>query len=157
MMCLQVWSLFNLSSNIWSSPCMDSLLWPRQKRLQCWRPAPWNGPYPQTDWVYHCEGQECCHWVHQEVPPCTSLGSNNCCRCWTQPGVRREWNDLDNPEEVVATRSRPTGFQHVILLFDSLLRSQHLQLRSREARLSCTLRDEIGTGSWFLALPPTWR
>lgn len=114
-MCLQVWSLLNLSSNIWSSPRMDSLLWTWQKRLQCWRPAPWNGSYPQADWIYHHEGQEHCHWIHQEVPPRTSLGSNDCCRCWTQSRIRGERNDLDNPEEVVVTRSRFAGFQHIIL------------------------------------------
>lgn len=132
-MCLQVWGLLDLSSNIWSSPCVDSLLRPWQKRLQCWRSAPWNGPHPSTDWIYHRERQGPCHWIHQEVPQCTSLGSSSCCRCWVQSGIGGERNDLHNQEEIVATRRRLTGFR-VIFSFEFLLRRQHLQLRS-EARL----------------------
>lgn len=158
--CLQVWGILYLSSNIWSSTCVDSLHRPWEKRLQCWRSAPWNGSYTQANWFSHRERQGPYHCIHQEVSQCTSLGGSNRCGWWVQSGIWGEWNDTHNPEEIVATRRRFTGLD-VILWSEFLWHRQHLQLRSQEAKAQL-----LPPNSWFSIAAPgvefpvllsTWR
>ena len=102
----QVWSLLNVSSDLWSSPCLDRCLRYWEKGMQCRGSPTRNGQDPQAYWFHHLSRHTNSDWLRQEVFGSFALGGG--CH-----GSRSGWwrGCVHRPEESLADERELEGLR----------------------------------------------